>query len=163
MGLVRVVVLRPVFHTLLLSELPVLLKLGNLVRRDNAIVQALRFHIPAHVVRRSIRASASNSWNASRANCPTVLSRCSRLPTADHATIALRLVNTSDALCLSFASLMPWSIVVVGCAVEGVWLPSALSSVMQTVNIVHLMVDCRELLAGLQVPGYAVLDVDDPS
>ena len=159
LGLVRVVILRPVFHTLLLSissELTVF-KLSNLVRRDDTIAQALRVRIPADV-RRFV--SATNRWNPSRADSSAVLSRCSWL-SAYHATISFSLMDTSYALRLSFASLMPWSILVVSCAMVGTGLTSTFPSVMEAVTLVDFMVNCGELLAGLQVPSDSALNIDD--
>ena len=74
--------------------------------------------------------------------------------------MSFSLMDTSDTLRLSFASLMPRSVLVVGCAMVGTGLTGALPSVMEA-NI-YFMVDCGELLAGLQVPGDSVLNVDDP-
>ena len=69
---------------------------------------------------------------------------------------------TSDTLRLSFASLMPRSILVVGCAMVRTGLTGALPSVMEAALLIDFMVDCGELLAGLQVPSDSVLNVDDP-
>ena len=68
-------------------------------------------------------------------------------------------MDTSDTLRLSFASLMPRSVLVVGCAMVGTGLTGALPSVMEA-NI-YFMVDCGELLAGLQVPSDSALNIDD--
>ena len=44
----------------------------------------------------------------------------------------------------------------------GTGLAGALPSVMEAVLLIDFMVDCGELLAGLQVPGDSILNVDDP-
>ena len=75
--------------------------------------------------------------------------------------MSFSLMDTSDTLRLSFASLMPRSVLVIGCAMVGTGLAGALPSVMEAALLIDFMVDCGELLAGLQVPSDSVLNVDD--
>ena len=63
--------------------------------------------------------------------------------------MSFSLMDTSDTLRLSFASLMPRPILVVGCAMVGTELTGTLSTVMEATLLVDFMVDCGELLAGL--------------